>query len=78
MTADRRQGVTLSTGRRFRIARERAGSALLTYLEEGTSSSEQALLEAAHELEAVAARRRLERGCPPRRVDRLARLAMSR
>jgi hypothetical protein len=68
----------MSTGRRFRIARERAGSALLTYLEERTSSSEQALLEAAHELEAVAVRRRFERASPPSRAAQLARLAMSR
>jgi len=68
----------MSTGRRFRIARERAGSALLTYLEERTCSSEQALLDAAHELEAVAARRRLERRAPHNRADQLARLALSR
>jgi hypothetical protein len=67
----------MSTGRRFRIARERAGSALLTYLEERTSSSEQALLEAAHELEAVAVRRRLERRSHHSRTDQLARLALS-
>ena len=68
----------MSTGRRFRIARERAGTALLTYLEERTSSSEQALLEAAHELEAAAVRRRLERRAHRSRADQLARLAMSR
>jgi hypothetical protein len=68
----------MSTGRRFRIARERAGSALLTYIEERTSSSEQALLDAAHELEAAAVRRRLERTSPPCRASQLARLAMSR
>jgi hypothetical protein len=68
----------MSAGRRFRIARERAGSALLSYLEERTSSSEQALLDAAHELEAAAVRRRLERASPPSRATELARLAMSR
>ena len=68
----------MSTGRRFRIARERAGSALLIYLDERTSASEQALLEAAHELEAVAVRRRLERAPPTSRAAQLARLAMSR
>jgi hypothetical protein len=68
----------MSTGRRFRIARERAGSALLIYLDERTSSTEQALLDAAHELEAVAVHRRLERASPPSRAWQLARLAMSR
>ncbi len=68
----------MSTGRRFRIARERAGSALLTYLAERTTSTEYELLEAAHELEAAAARRRLERGSGQSRSDQLARLAMSR
>jgi hypothetical protein len=68
----------MSTGRHFRIARERAGSALLTYLEERTSSSEHALLDAAHELEAVAVRRRLARASPASRAAQLARLAMSR
>jgi hypothetical protein len=68
----------MSAGRRFRIAREQAGSALLTYLEERTSSSEQALLDAAHELEAAAVRRRLERRLHSSRADQLARLAMSR
>ena len=68
----------MSTGRRFRLARERAGSALLIYLDERTSSSEQALLDAAHELEAAAVRRRLERASPPSRAAQLARFAMSR
>lgn len=68
----------MSTGRRFRIARERAASALLIYIEERTSSSEQALLEAAHELEAVAVRSRLERVSQRGRAAQLARLAMSR
>jgi len=68
----------MSASRRFRIARERAGFALLTYLEERTSSSEQALLDAAHELEAAAVRRRLERASPSSRAAQLARLAMSR
>jgi hypothetical protein len=68
----------MSTGRRFRIARERAASALLVYVEERTSSSEQALLEAAHELEAVAVRSRLERVSQRGRAAQLARLAMSR
>jgi hypothetical protein len=68
----------MSTGRRFRIARERAGFALLTYVDDRTSSSEHALLEAAHELEAAAVRRRLERASRPSRADQLARLALSR
>jgi hypothetical protein len=68
----------MSTGRRYRVARERAGSALLIYLEEQTSSSEQALLEAAHELEAAAVRRRMERSSHRTRTEQLARLAMSR
>ena len=68
----------MSASRRFRIARERAGFALLTYLEERTSSSEQALLDAAHELEVAAVRRRLERASPPSRVTELARFALSR
>ena len=68
----------MSAGRRFRIARERAGSALLIYLEERTSSSERALLDAAHELEAASVRRRLERTSSPSRVAELARFAMSR
>ena len=68
----------MSTGRRFRIARERAASALLVYVEERTSSSEQVLLEAAHELEAVAVRSRLERVSQRGRAAQLARLAMSR
>jgi hypothetical protein len=68
----------MSTGRRFRVARERAGSALLIYLDERTSSSEQALLDAAHELEAAAVRRHLERASPPSRASQLARLAMAR
>ena len=72
------KGARLSTGRRYRLARERAASALLTYVEERTSSSEEALLEAAHELEAVAVRRRLERVSQRDRAAQLARLAMSR
>jgi len=47
-------------------------------VEEQTSSSEHALLEAAHELEAVAVRRRLERVSQRDRAAQLARLAMSR
>jgi hypothetical protein len=68
----------MTTRRRFRIARERAASALLTYVEQGTSESEQALLEAAHELEAVAVRRRLECVSQRGRAAQLARLGMSR
>jgi hypothetical protein len=77
-TAHACKGARLSTGRRYRLARERAATALLTYVEERTSSSEHALLEAAHELEAIAVRRRLERVSQPDRAAQLARLAMSR
>jgi hypothetical protein len=47
-------------------------------MEERTSSSEQALLDAAHELEAVAVRSRLERVSQRGRAAQLARVAMSR
>jgi hypothetical protein len=68
----------MSTRRRFRLARERAASALLAYLEQPSSASERALVEAAHELEALAARRRLERSSRPIAATRLIRLAASR
>ena len=68
----------MSTSRRFRIARERAASALLTYVGERTEANEQALLEAAHELEAVAVRSRLERVSQRGRATQLARLGLSR
>lgn len=68
----------MTTRRRFRIARERAASALLTYVEERTNENEQALLEAAHELEALAVRSRLERVSQRGRAAQLARLGMSR
>jgi predicted enzyme involved in methoxymalonyl-ACP biosynthesis len=60
------------------MARERAASALLLYLEERTLANERALLDATHELEAVAAMRRLER--IPQRASALRRapVAMSR
>ena len=68
----------MTTRHRFRIARERAASALLTYVEERTNENEQALLEAAHELEALAVRSRLERVSQRGRAAQLARLGMSR
>ena len=68
----------MTTRRRFRIARERAASALMTYVEERTNENEQALLEAAHELEALAVRSRLERVSQRGRAAQLARLGMSR
>lgn len=68
----------MTTRRRFRIARERAAYALMTYVEERTNENEQALLEAAHELEALAVRSRLERVSQRGRAAQLARLGMSR
>jgi hypothetical protein len=68
----------MSTSRRFRIARERAASALLTYVGDRTTANEQALLEAAHDLEAVAVRIRLERVSQQGRAAQLARLGMAR
>ena len=68
----------MSTRRRFKLARKRAASALLTYLDERTPTSERALIDAAHELEAVAVRRRLERVSQQGRAVRLAQLAASR
>jgi hypothetical protein len=68
----------MSTNRRFRIARERAASTLLTYVGDRTTANEQALLEAAHELEAVVVRSRLERVSQQGRAAQLARLGMSR
>ena len=59
---------------RSRTARRRAAVALLAYVAERTPENERALLDAAHQLEAVAARRRLERP----RAAQLARLAASR
>jgi hypothetical protein len=70
--------LTLSTGRRFRLARERAASALLVYLDERSLESERALIDAANELEAVAVRRRLERVSQRGRARQLARVAMLR
>jgi hypothetical protein len=68
----------MSTNRRFRIARERAATALLVYVGDRTTANEQALLEAAHDLEAVAVRSRLERVSQQSRAAQLARLGMSR
>ena len=68
----------MSTDRRFRIARERAATALLTYVGDRTSANEQALLEAAHDLEAAAVRSRLERASQQSRAAQLARLGLSR
>jgi hypothetical protein len=59
------------------MARERAASALMLYLDERSLQNERELIDATHELEAVAYRRLLERDS--RRVPRrLARVAMSR
>ena len=69
MTSDRRK---------FRAARMRAASALLAYLDSRSVETEQALLEAAHDLEAVSLRRALccvsQRG----RARQLERVAAAR
>ena len=67
----------MSTGRRFEMARERAASALLLYLDERSLQNERDLIDATHELEAVASRRLLERDSQRAR-NRLARVVMSR
>lgn len=48
----------MGTGHRYRLARERAASALLTYVDARTTENERALLDAAHALEAIAAQSR--------------------
>jgi hypothetical protein len=48
------------------------------YLDERTVTSERALIDAAHELEAAAVRRRLERVSQRGRATSLARVAASR
>ena len=68
----------MSTGRRFEMARERAASALLLYLDERSLQNERDLIDATHELEAVASRRTLERDSQRVRPNRLARVVMSR
>jgi len=60
----------------FRAARMRAASALLAYLEVRSVETESALLEAAHDLEAVAVRRALVRVSQRRRARQLARVAV--
>lgn len=68
----------MSTGRRFEMARERAASALLLYLDERSLENERELIHATHELEAVAHRRLLERDSRRERPHGFARVAMSR
>ena len=68
----------MSTGRRFEMARERAASALLLYLDERSLQNERDLIDATHELEAVASRLTLERDSQLARPNRLARVVMSR
>ena len=68
----------MTTRRRLRIARRRAASALLAYIDDGTPASERALIDATHALEAVSVRRRLERVSQRARAAQLARLAASR
>ncbi len=67
-----------TTHRRSRTARRRAAVALLAYVAERTPENERALLDAAHELEAVAGRRPLQRVWQRGRSVQLARLATSR
>jgi hypothetical protein len=63
---------------RFRTARMRAASALLAYLEVHSVETEEELLEAAHELEAVAVRRALGRVSQRGRARQLERVAAVR
>lgn len=67
-----------TTRRRSRTARQRAAVALLAYVAERTPENERALLDAAHELEGLAVRRRLQRVSQRGRAAQLARLATSR
>jgi hypothetical protein len=57
--------------RSFRQERARAARALLTYLGNPCASNERALLEAAHDLEAATALRRLRRVSQRRRAAQL-------
>jgi len=68
----------VSTRRRFRLARREAAAALLSYLDDRTPTSERALLNAAHELEAISVRRKLERISQRGRATMLRRVAASR
>jgi hypothetical protein len=60
------------------MARERAASALLLYLDVRSLQNERELIDATHELEAAASRRRLERDSQRAQQRRIARVAMSR
>jgi hypothetical protein len=62
----------------FRVARMRAASALLAYLEFPSVENELALLEAAHGLEAVALRRKLGRTSQRVQARQLAHVAALR
>jgi len=59
--------------RSFRQERARAATALLTYLGNPCASTERTLLEAAHDLEAAAALRRLRMVSQRRRAAQLER-----
>jgi hypothetical protein len=68
----------MSSDPRFRRARRRAASELLIYVDHRSPTNELELLDAAHDLDAVADRWRLEHGSRRGRATELLRLAGAR